>query len=571
MRNLLAIAVLLAACSGPDPYPPTCPVGPSPSTAAPVFVRNLEIGNTGWFSSPAAVDLDGDDRLEIVAPFYSIAVWDDDGALLDEVEYGSTHFGRVYPPGVVADLEGDGTIDVVVASGEGAVTAYSWVGGELALKAGWPASTCVGGSCPENRSLAAADLDHDGRIEIIAGSTLTSGQGHVWVWSPDGTLYQPAGLGWPAWPRYNTASGPGGDADVNCDGHDGYGMFGENLGVGNIDDDAELEIIATYDNHEIQVFNPDGSALLADPTYYTHRSSACDGEPLSWGQFIRFLDPAVEDAHYHLHTGDWPGPDWTYWLQWTASPPSVADIDGDGEGEVVGFPNVEMDEPYHTYHYALFVLEGDHASNGHASARRNAAFDTPPLSEEPWQDDDWYPVAGIPAPAFADLVGDARPEIVVSLNDGYVYAFSPDGGLLWRHNVSGGRPFIYSSEPAIADLDGDGSNEIVVGVWGAEPGDGRMLVLRSNGEVRDDVVLPGQQADGNGVGAAAAPTIADLDGDGRLEVLLLTIDHGLDVFSFPGSSSACALTGVDPARYPGPWTTGRGNYLRNGLGPTGAP
>jgi hypothetical protein len=38
--------------------------------AAPRFVRNIATGETGWFSSPGLVDLDGDRRLEIVAPFY---------------------------------------------------------------------------------------------------------------------------------------------------------------------------------------------------------------------------------------------------------------------------------------------------------------------------------------------------------------------------------------------------------------------------------------------------------------------------------------------------------------------
>ena len=570
--SVLALLLLSASCSSRDPYAPVCtPAASPPAAAAPAFVRNLSIGNTGWFSSPAAVDLDGDGKLEIVAPFYDIAVWSADGTLLDKVDEGTSHHGRVYAPAVVTDLDGDGVTEVVVASGDGYVTAYEWKAGALTLKAGWPASTCANGQCPENRSLAAADIDHDGVIEVIAGTTQTAGEGHVYVYTPDGHLYQPAGIAWPAWPRYNTLSGPGGDADANCQGNHGYGMYGETLGVGNIDDDAALEIIATYDNHDIQVFNPDGTEVDADPTYYTNRGNACENAHLSWGQFIRFLDPDVEDAHYHLHTGDWPGPDWTYWLQWTASPPSVADLDGDGFGEVIGFPNVEMDEPYHTYHYALFVLQGDHAANGHRSARRLPAFDTPPLTEEPWQDDDWYPVAGIPAPAIGNLVGDARPEIVAPVNDGYVYAFSPDGQLLWRYDYAGGRPFHYASEPAIADLDGDGRPEIVFGVWGAAPGDGRMVILASNGALLHDIVLPGQNDDGNGVGALAAPTIADLDGDGHLEILLLTLDHGLDIYTMPGSGAGCAVAGVDSRRYPGPWTTGRGNYLRNGLGPAGDP
>jgi hypothetical protein len=62
---------------------------------------------------------------------------------------------------------------------------------------------------------------------------------------------------------------------------------------------------------------------------------------------------------------------------------------------------------------------------------------------------------------------------------------------------------------------------------------------------------------GNGVGGPAAPTVGDIDGDGELEILVMTFDHGLDVFTVPGSGDNCLL-----------WETGRGNLLRNGQGPS---
>ncbi|MBI5489745.1 MAG: VCBS repeat-containing protein [Deltaproteobacteria bacterium] len=576
---LFAVLVTLPGCESAPVSRPTCDPAARQGGGAPRLVRNLSIGNTGWFSSPAVVDLDGDGAREIVAPFYDIAVWSADGALLDRMDEGTSHHGRVYAPEVVADLDGDTIVEIVVASGDGAVTAYEWRDGAMQLKPGWPASTCGEHVCGENRSLAAADLDLDGRIEIVAGTSETEDgddssarqEAYLYVFNPDGTLYQPAGASWPAWPRYNKLDGPGGDADRNCQGHGGYGMYGLNIGIGNIDDDPELEILGTYDNHHIQAFNPDGVALDTDPTYFTNRSNECEGAPLTWGQFIRYLDPQVEEDHYHLHTGEWPGPDWTYWLQWTASPPTVADLNGDGLNEVIGFPNAEKDEPYHTYHYALMVLQGDYAANNHASGRRLPAFEVLPLTEEPWQDDDWYPVAGVPAPAIANIDGDARPEIIAPINDGYVYAFDADARLLWRHNYARGVPFTFASEPAVADLTGDGRPEIVFGVWGDSAGDGRLVILSANGETLHDVVLENQESNGNGVGAIACPTIADLEGDGQLEILLLTLDHGLDVYTVDGSSANCTVAGADAARYPGPWTTGRGNFLRNGLGPLGDP
>ena len=58
----------------------------------------------------------------------------------------------------------------------------------------------------------------------------------------------------------------------------------------------------------------------------------------------------------------------TPWLQWTASPPSVADLDRDGRNEVVGLPNVERKEPYETQAYAFMVLDG--AQRRRRSGRR---------------------------------------------------------------------------------------------------------------------------------------------------------------------------------------------------------
>src|SRR5919201_2775755 len=192
--------------------------------SAPRFVRTIATGETGWFSSPGLVDLNGDGRLEIVAPFYSTFVFDANGRLLGK---GTATKGRVYAPGVVADLDGDKAPEIVVGGNEGTVAAYDLVGGKLQVKSGWPASTCSGGQCPEARGMAAADLDGDGRLEVVVTTTNTSPTGSlVFVFDANGNLFGPAG----AWPRYNAS-----DADFNGVGNHGYGAYGENVGVGKLD------------------------------------------------------------------------------------------------------------------------------------------------------------------------------------------------------------------------------------------------------------------------------------------------------------------------------------------------
>lgn len=532
---------------------PVCAVGNSGGEVQePQFLMNLA-GQTSWYAAPVVADLDGDGSNELVAAYYDIFVFDHNGNLLDRVEGNG---GRVYAPHVVTDLEGDGIVEVVFGNGH-EVYAYEWRSGALALKAGWPADTTTAGESPEIRGMAAGDLDGNGSIEIAVTTTQTqrssNGGAQVFVFSANGDLYQPAGLSFPAWPRYNALSGEGGDADRNGQGHNGFGCYGLNVAIGNIDDDDELEIIATYDNHHIQAFDHTGVAIDAAP-YYTNRAGEYSGERLTWGQFIRWADPVVEENHYHLHQGDWPHPSSQEWLQWTASPPNVVDLDQDGRNEVLGVPNIELHEPYETQSYGIMVLEGSHG-DGSRSARRKAGWEILPRGEQPISVEGWYPPNGVPAAVTVNIQGDSSPEIVVSLNDGYLYAYDASGNRLWRCNYTHGKRVMYASEAVVADLNQDGSPEILLATYGAPDADdaGNLMVIAADGHLLHDIPLPDAGHNGNGNGAPAAPAVGDLTGDGQLEVFVQTFDHGMDVFTVPGSAGNCLA-----------WPTARGGPLRMG-------
>ncbi|MEX1311582.1 MAG: VCBS repeat-containing protein [Candidatus Sulfomarinibacteraceae bacterium] len=548
------IAVVSTALTTSATADQICPRGSSSGPVqAPVFVRNLT-GQTSWFASPVVIDLDGDGANELVAAYYDVYVFGSDGTLLHRAQDGD---GRVYAPHVVADLDGDGTTEVVAGRGH-QVWAWEWNGSSLVVKSGWPADTTTGGNPPEVRGMAAGDLDGDGTVEIVVTTTQTVatslGGAQVFVFSANGSPFQPPGGHSPAWPRYNALSGPGNDADRNGMGHSGFGCYGLNAAVGDIDDDPELEVLATYDNHHIQAFGHDGVAIDSSD-YFTNRSSPWVGNRLTWGQFIRWADPAVEHDHYHLHTGTWPHPDWTEWLQWTASPPAVADLDLDGRAEVIGVPNIEMHVPYVTQAYGVMVLEGSHG-DGSRSARRKSGWENLPRGDTPIDVDGWYPPSGVPAATIVNITGDAHPEIVVSLNDGHVYAFNSDGQRLWRRNTRHGLAISFNSETTVADLNQDGTPELLLATFGDPDvhSSGYLMVLRaSDGAILHDVPLPNPGHNGNGNGAPAAPAVGDLDGDGQLEVFVQTFDHGLDVFTVPGSGTRCVM-----------WPTARGGPIRSG-------
>ncbi len=531
---------------------PVCAVGQSAGeVAAPRFWMNLP-GQTSWYASPVVADLDGDGSNELIAAYYSLYVFGSDGTLLDRADGGE---GRIYAPHVVTDLEGDGITEVIYANGH-EVYAYEWRGG-LQRKSGWPVDTTTAGNRPEVRGLAAADLDGNGSIEVVATTTQTAstdnGGAQLFVFAANGSSYQPADVGFTAWPRYNSRTGEGGDADRNGAGHHGYGCYGLNVGIGNIDDDPELEILTTYDNHHIQAFDHDGQAIDASP-WFTNRQSDYRGLPMTWGQFIRWADPQVEEDHYHLHQGDWPHPIRQEWLQWTASPPNIVDLDGDGKDEVIGIPNVEKNEPYETQAYAVMVLEGAHGDRSR-SAMRKPGWEVLPRGERPISVDGWYPPNGVPAPTTVNIQGDAAPEILVSLNDGFIHSFDATANELWRFNFTHGKAVMYASEVTAADLNQDGSPELLFATYGAPDANdsGNLVILGADGTLLHDIPLPDPGHNGNGNGAPAAPAVGDLDGDGQLEIFVQTFDHGMDIFTVPGSASNCLL-----------WPTARGGPLRMG-------
>ena len=99
--------------------------------------------------------------------------------------------------------------------------------------------------------------------------------------------------------------------------------------------------------------------------------------------------------------------------------------------------------------------------------------------------------------------------------------------------------------------------ELVFGTYGASRALGSADRALGPGKRLFDIRLRQQGSDRNGIGIAAAPSIGDLTGDGRLEIVVSTFDHGIDVFRVPRS---------DTKRMP--WPTGRGNLLRNGAGAT---
>ena len=128
------------------------------------------------------------------------------------------------------------------------------------------------------------------------------------MFDANGALFQPEGGHSPAWPRYNQLAGPGNDLRFNKVGNHGYGAYGENVAIGNIDDDADLEIITTFDNHQINAFNLDGTSILASP-WFTNRAVR-RRRPAGWAGASSSGGPipGSSGATTTCTPGAWPSP-----------------------------------------------------------------------------------------------------------------------------------------------------------------------------------------------------------------------------------------------------------------------
>jgi hypothetical protein len=149
----------------------------------------------------------------------------------------------------------------------------------------------------------------------------------------------------------------------------------------------------------------------------------------------------------------------------------------------------------------------------------------------------WSPGAGpreaFSSPAIADITGDTTPEIVVASMDGTVEAFRlTDRTRLWSRDL--GTTAIQSS-PAIRDLSGDGKGDVVVGTM-----DGRVVmldgptgaVLRTFRQGAPQHCPAGQDCRPDGF--FATPAIADINGDGILDIIAPSYDHSVYAWSKTG-------------------------------------
>lgn len=471
---------------------------------------------TGWYASPAVADLDGDNAPEVLWGSYDlVALNGEDGSL----QWRGASGNRVWPGVAVADLTGDGTLEVIVGRNGNQVTVYDRLGTAV-----WTRNPFSGG---EVRTLAVEDLESDGQLEIVVGRGSGGATEQV-------NVYEPNGIVRPGWPARHTGE-PG----------YGWGMYNENVAVVDLDGDGDKEVFAPTDTHYITALDKSGSQLTVN-AMYTGRTY--------WSEVGVHVDHAVD-------LRGWANCGVEHRPNFANAAPSAGDLDGNGTLELVVPGDVydcAIGDPDGDLYYLPWILRIDR-TRWAAGGYDWTVLPTPGPGSGPLSQDYNVLENSVTNAVLADLDGDARKEILFASYDGKVHAYWLDktehGS--WPYDVPGSG-IRFASEPIVADLNNDGQAEVIFTSWGekASASLGQLHIVSATGQTIHAVNLPSSFPAGSWNGGLGAPTIANIDADADLELVLGTSHSGVVAYDLPGSAGARVL-----------WGTGRGSFKRTGLAP----
>lgn len=256
----------------------------------------------------------------------------------------------------------------------------------------------------------------------------------------------------------------------------------------NMDNDPELEFVYCI-TYTVQAFNMDGSPVagwpktLPQPTQSAPAFGDIDGD--GQGEIVvTSIFGSSQGSIFAWHTDGTPVTGFPVTHGYSTRTPVLADIDNDGAMEII-------------INKRIYPLGEEWAYKGDGTALWSQSLNHVPASSA----------------AVGDITGDGVPEIIC---ESYLslYAMDNTGNILpgFPFNLPSGVTNSYSS-PVLADVDGDGSREIIFGSQ-ADNGQGYVHILKNDG-----TVYPGwPKITGNWV--YTPPSVGYIDNDNILDIVV---------------------------------------------------
>ena len=500
------------------------------------------LSDLAFGSTPSVADLDSDGDLDVLAAefgggfvFYENTAGP--GALPAFAPPVLNPFGlRIYEElsrdvsGLsVADLNGDGDLDVLAGIENGSFQFYRNSAGP-----GAPPSfdalffnsfglSSVGDYCTPS----VADLDGDGDLDVLAGNEdgsfiyfeNTAGPGAPQSFAaPQANPFGLADIGSYSAPTVGDFDSDG-DPDVLAGGQSGGFSFFQNTAgpgttptfLGPFENPSGLTGVFESDSYStpsLGDLDSDGDldvlAGTSEGSFFYYENTAGPGAPSAFA-------PPIANPFGLSDIGD-------------DSAPSVADLDGDGDLDVLG-SNEDGD----------FFFFQNTAGPG----------TTPPFFGPSKNPAGLSDIGTRVAPSVGDLDGDGDLDVLAgrSLGD-FVYLMNTAGpGATPAFAAPLTNPFGLAdvgseSSPAVGDLDGDGDLDLIAG-----RDDGTFASFQNIAQPSGEPLFASRRLAGlksADIGSDSTPVIGDLDGDGVLDVLSGASDGNFYFFSGVGAGGGTA-------------------------------